>query len=481
MTTLVWFRQDLRLADNPALAWAIARGGPVIPVFVLEDVAGGGRPPGGAARWWLHHSLAALDRDLRDRGSRLILRRGDALSALRHIAGETGATAVVWNRRYEPDAIARDTRIKTTLAADGLAVHSTNSALLFEPWTVKTATGGPYRVFTPFWRACRDSVDATLQPSPPSILPAPDAWPATDALDDWGLRPTKPDWAGGLRDTWNPGEAGARTRLDTFLDTGLTTYRDRRDLPAADATSRLSPHLHWGEIGPRQVWAAVEARRQAGALDGADAQAECFLREVVWREFSYHLLYHFPQLPDANLDGKFTQMPWADDAGALAAWQRGQTGYTIVDAGMRQLYATGWMHNRVRMVVASFLTKHLMVHWRHGEAWFWDTLVDADLANNAASWQWVAGCGADAAPFFRIFNPMLQGEKFDPTGDYVRRWVPELARLPAPHIHEPAKAPAAVLHEAGVRIGRDYPDPIVEHKAARQRALDAYQAVKQAA
>ena len=482
MTTLVWFRQDLRLTDNPALDAAYDRGGPVVPVYILEQSdRAGPRRPGGAALWWLDQSLVALSADLAALGSRLILCQGNPQDVLPALARTTGADAVYWNRRYEVGAIAVDRAIKADLTDSGLEVRSFNASLLFEPWTILTRAGDPYRVYTPFWRACRARADLPAPTGRVAGLPAPARWPAGEERTAWALSPTKPDWAGGLRAAWTPGEAGAQRRLHAFLDHAIRTYRSRRDIPADDGTSRLSPHLHWGEIGPRQVWAAVQMKQAAGAYDGCADDVEVFLKELVWREFSYHLLYHFPQLPEQNLNRRFAELPWHDDEGALKAWQQGRTGYPIVDAGMRQLYETGWMHNRVRMVVASFLTKHLLIHWRHGEAWFWDTLVDADLASNSASWQWVAGCGADAAPFFRIFNPTLQGRKFDPSGDYVRRWVPELSKLGADHVHEPAKAPDATLKAAGVRLGIDYPRPLIEHQVARKRALDAYDIVKQAA
>ncbi|NNG05264.1 MAG: deoxyribodipyrimidine photo-lyase [Inquilinus sp.] len=477
--TVVWFRQDLRLADNPALADAITAGGPVIPVFILDESEP--RPPGAAGRWWLHHSLARLGASLAERGSRLVLRRGDSAAELDRLIDETCAGRLVWNRRYEPAAVDRDGKLKQTLRARGIEARSFNSALLVEPWQVKTGGGGPYKVYTPFWRATRERL-GTEPPRPaaaPTTLETPDIWPASDRLEAWELLPTAPDWAGGMRQSWTPGEAGALDRLSRFLDDGLDRYGERRNRPDIDGTSALSPHLHWGEIGPRQIWHAVAARLESGALTGREAQAEKYQKELVWREFAYHLLYHFPRIVDRPLDTRFDGFPWRQDTGAaIAAWRRGMTGYPIVDAGMRQLWQTGWMHNRVRMIVASFLTKHLLVPWQEGEAWFWDTLVDADLASNAASWQWVAGCGADAAPFFRIFNPILQGERFDPDGAYVRRFVPELAALPTDYIHAPWQALDEVLSDAGVALGETYPEPIVDHPAARRRALAAFDAIK---
>ena len=475
--TIVWLRQDLRLSDNPALQAAIARGGPVIPVFILDDDIDW--RPGSASRWWLRHSLTQLQASLATAGSRLTLRRGRSADVLDTLIAETGAGAVFWNRLYEPAAIRRDTAIKASLQDRGLEARSFKSALLIEPGDLLTASGAPYRVYTPFWKACSARAPFGAPVTAPSAVSAPVTWPSSDPMEALRLGPTGPDWSSGLADAWQPGEAGARQRLAEFVRNGLGYYKTRRDRPDIDGTASLSPHLHWGEIGPRQVWHAVSERLGNGELGGREGQAEVFLKELVWREFSYHLLFHFPTLPDTPLNARFEGFPWiADQAEALRAWQRGETGYPIVDAGMRQLWQTGWMHNRVRMVVASFLTKHLLVPWQAGAAWFWDTLVDADLASNSASWQWVAGCGADAAPYFRIFNPVLQGQKFDPLGAYVGRWVPELDRLPESLIHCPWQGTPDALARAGVRLGSNYPAPIVDHKTARRRALDAYQQIK---
>ena len=476
--TLVWLRKDLRLHDNPALVDAASGGGTVIPVFVLDDESADMRRFGAASRWWLHGSLAALGGAFAELGSRLILRRGDAAQAIDALLTETGAGAVVWNRCYEPEAIARDRRIKAALKDRGVAARSHQAGLLFEPWTIRTKAGDPYRVYTPFWRACRD-IGVTGCPLPaPSHLPPPAAWPMSDRLDDWALRPTKPDWAGGLRATWSPGEQSALERCQAFLDDGLGAYADQRNRPDVSGTSALSPHLHWGEIGPRQVWSAIAMRLHDGSLAGRENQIEAYRKQLIWREFSYHLLFHYPKLPETPLNPRFSDFPWQESYDSVQAWRRGRTGFPIVDAGMRQLWHSGWMHNRVRMIVASFLIKHLLQPWQIGEDWFWDTLVDADLANNAASWQWVAGCGADAAPYFRIFNPVLQGEKFDPNGHYVRHWLPELAALPAAVIHKPWSASEPTLRQAGVRLGDSYPKPIVDHHAARNRALAAFETVK---
>jgi len=472
--SLLWFRQDLRLADNPALTAAVARGQPLIALYLFDESQP--QPPGGAARWWLHHSLAALERSLQVRGGRLLLRRGRADDAIPALVRKAGVGAIYWNRCYEPAAVARDGRLKTTLRAAGLTVESRNAALLAEPWELATGAGGPYRVFTPFWRTlAARGAGGTALPAPDRLPPSPPL--QGDALADWALLPRRPDWAAGFAAHWQPGEAGAQVRLAAFLESGIAAYRAERDRPDRASTSRLSPHLHWGEIGPRQVWQAV--RHAADAGDIPTAQAEKFLSELAWREFSHHLLFHFPTLPDANWRPAFDAFPWRDDPADLRAWQRGRTGYPLVDAGMRELWATGWMHNRVRMVVASFLVKHLLLDWRCGAAWFWDTLVDADLANNTASWQWVAGSGADAAPYFRIFNPVLQGQRFDPSGAYVRHWVPELARLPDALLHRPWEASRDVLAAAGVTLGQSYPSPIVDHAAARRRALAAYATLKQ--
>jgi deoxyribodipyrimidine photo-lyase len=448
---LLWLRQDLRLADNPALTAAVATGRPVIPLFILHT-ASDGRAWGAASLWWLDKSLAALAAALRMRGSRLILRRGDPAMIVPALAQDLDAD-VYWNRLYGHAAVARDSDLKAELGAT-----SFNASLLAEPWQVKSGSGGAYQVFTPFWRAAQAViVDAPIAPAPRNIV-APDQWPGSDDLEAWRLRPSSPDWSEGFA-AWTPGEAGALGQLQTFATAHLDDYSLGRDRPDLDGASGLSPHLHWGEIGPRQVMAAIA---QAGG-PGADK----FMAELGWREFNHHLLYEHGDLHRRNIRREFDRFEWRRDPEDLAAWREGRTGYPLVDAGMRQLWATGFMHNRVRMVVASFLIKHLLIDWREGEAWFWDTLVDADEASNPANWQWSAGCGADAAPFFRIFNPVLQGERYDPDGAYVRRWVPELAHLSARQIHRPWTADAP-----------DYPRPIVDHAMARQRALDAFRAMR---
>ena len=433
MTTLVWFRADLRLTDNPALA-AAARRGPVVPVYVWAPEEEGAWPAGAASRWWIHHSLVALERELARHGLPLVIRRGPAGAALAGLMGETGADAVFWNRRYEPAAIARDGDVKRALPG----AQSFNGALLHEPWTVATGAGTPYRVFTPFWRSLQ-TMGSPHAPLPAPRLTAPSHRPPSLRPEGLGLLPDV-TWDAGLAECWNPGEAGAAEALDGFCGRARR-YADDRDQPARPS-SRLSPHLHHGELSPRQVWHAVS--------DSAGAAAEPYLRQLAWREFAHHLLYHHPASAERALSPGFARMPWRDDPAALAAWQQGRTGYALVDAGMRQLWETGWMHNRVRMVAASFLTKHLLIDWREGARWFWDTLVDADLANNTLGWQWVAGSGADAAPYHRIFSPERQAQRYDADGGYRDRWLG----------------------------GGHCPPPIVDHAAARTRALAAYDAVR---
>lgn len=469
---LVWFRDDLRLDDNPALVHAAASDAPVLALYVLDEISEGIRPVGSASRWWLHGSLENLGAALERLGVKLLLRRGPAADIVADVARETHAGAVSWNRRCGEAERRIDAALETTLTDAGIATSHFKANLLFEPNEVRSGSGEPYRVFSAFWRAANKNFVI----EPPLAAPAQmTGWTGTvqtDALNDWRLRPVTPDWAEGLRKNWQPGEDGARKRLATFLGNGLTDYAQGRDFPERDTTSKLSPHLRFGEMSPRRIHHDVEAR-----TDGADTAK--FLSELGWREFSHQLLGNFPDIATRNFNARFDDFPWRDDGGALSRWQRGQTGYPIVDAGMRELWATGTMHNRVRMIVASFLTKHLMLHWREGEAWFWDTLVDADPANNPASWQWVAGSGADAAPYFRIFNPILQGEKFDPDGAYTRRWVPELADVPDKYLQKPWQMPPLELAAAGVRLGETYPEPIADHAKARQRALDAYRDMKE--
>ena len=460
---LVGFRRDLRLADHPALQAALATGAPVIPVYV--DERDGDWPPGAASRWWLHHSLAALDADLRARGSRLLLRRGPLDLALATLQEETGASAVFVSRRVEPAAREAEQRLREALAGRAELRRFAGDGL-HPPDRLRTTSGGPYRVFTPFWKALA-ALPAPEGLSPaPDVLPVPARWPSSLALDELAALP-RIDWAAGLRAAWTPGEAGAQAALARFVADAAADYPDGREVPGRPGVSRLSPHLHFGEIAPARLWAAMGRVRPA-------ASAEAWRRQLAWRDFARHLLLHFPATRAEPLDARFQRFPWRDDPAALAAWQRGETGYPLVDAGMRELWTTGWMHGRVRMVTASFLAKHLLIDWREGARWFWDTLVDADLANNTLGWQWTAGCGADAAPYFRVFNPAAQARRFDADGAYIRRWVPELSVLPDRWLAEPWTAPAGTLRAAGITLGRDYPAPIVEHAAARRRALDAW-------
>ncbi len=462
-TAIVWFRNDLRLADNPALHAAVAEGGDVLPVFILdEDI-------GGAARWWLHHSLAALDEDLHKRGAALVLRRGKPAEVIPKLAAEVKATSVHAAQSFEPAMRQTDQAVEAALAKAGVAFKRQVSMSLFAPDEIKTKSGGGFNVYSPFARACFErGVDDTMVPAPKHI---PGAKAHGDTLDSWKLLPTHPDWAGGLREAWTPGEAGALKRLQTFLKGPIAGYATARDIPGSPGTSMLSPHTHHGEISPRLLW-------HEAAKAGTGKGPQTFLKELLWREFSISLLWQHPTLPDEPLRPEFKKFPWAKDKRALRAWQRGRTGVPIVDAGMRQLWQIGWMHNRVRMIVASYLVKHLLIPWQDGAAWFMDTLCEADLAANSASWQWVAGCGADAAPYFRVFNPVLQGFKFDADGAYVRKYVPELAALPDHFIHNPWDADAETLTTARVTLGASYPHPLIPLSEGRDRALKAYQQIK---
>jgi deoxyribodipyrimidine photo-lyase len=458
---IMWFRQDLRLSDHAALT-AAAAAGPVIPLFILDDDTPAEWRWGGASRWWLHKSLQSLHAKLP-----LVLRRGQADHVLEQVLAETGASAIYFTRDYAPWSPALEQRVKAICDKHDVACHRHGGFLLHEPEQIANGSGSFFKVYTPFSRACFTAgVTRSARPAPK--ITRWDGKVASDPLQSWKLNPTKPDWSKGFDHLWQPGEHGAQTRLHAFLDEGLKGYADGRDQPSAPHFSRLSPHLHWGEISPLQVW-QVASQHIAASEGVLDRDGEKFLKEVLWREFSYHLLFNVPHLPSKPFRPEFSDFPWAENSQAIAQWQRGETGYPIVDAGMRELWATGFMHNRVRMIVASFLIKHLLVPWQQGEAWFWDTLVDADIASNSASWQWVAGCGADAAPYFRIFNPFLQGAKFDPHGSYVRKWVPELKDLSNEVLHMPWTAP--VPH-------KNYPPPMVEHGFARDRALAAFAKLK---
>ncbi len=474
---IVWLRQDLRLADNPALR-AAANHANVLPVYILDDLSAESWAIGGASRLWLYHSLNALNDSL---AGRLLVCCGDAKKVLPAIAERYGASSVYWNRCYEPWRIRRDEKIKGQLQDDGIEVKSFNGSLLWEPWTIAKADGEPYRVFTAFYRkGCKAGRDER-EPERPMAAPdlssklldiSPEDAAGIGALQ---LLSGK-EWESVTLQHWRIGENAALDKLHDFLSESIANYKEGRDIPSLLATSMLSPHLHFGEISPRQVWAEVNAVFNPDD----DTDAEHFLRELGWREFSYYLLYHWPQIPDQEFNPKYRNFPWRADSEVLQRWQRGQTGIPIVDAGMRQLWQTGYMHNRVRMIVASLLVKNLLIDWREGARWFWDTLFDADLANNSAGWQWVAGTGADAAPYFRIFNPVLQGEKFDPEGDYVREYCPELRDLPKKYIHQPWMAPRDMLNAAGITLGRDYPGPVVDLKSSRERALDVHKSLAHA-
>lgn len=479
---MVWFRQDLRLADHRPLVQALERAGTILAVYVLDTGAAGKWAPGGAGLWWLHHSLTALGQDLRKLGGTLVLRRGDAAAIIPELARAAGAAEVHCGLSHEPWLRALDTRVAEALAPDGIGFHAHRVSTLFDLDRIHTKTGGIYGVYTPFANACR----ALPDPEPP--LPAPERVPAaqgdwgSEPLQDWGLLPTKPDWAGGFRSSWQPGEAGAHARMTRFLADHLDEYDASRDIPGnEDGTSMLSPHLHWGEISALQVWHAAQASaagasrdKAAGGRKPGTSGFERFQGELLWHEFAAYLLRHNPSIPEQPMRAAFAKLTWRQDPEAMRAWQRGQTGVPIVDAGMRQLWQIGWMHNRVRMITASLLVKHLLLSWQDGEAWFWDTLVDGDLATNSASWQWVAGTGTDSQPFFRIFNPVTQSKKFDAEGGYIRRWVPELAKLPSRFLHAPWEAPEAQLAQAGIRLGVDYPRPVVALEEGRDRALAAF-------
>ncbi|MCB1097831.1 MAG: deoxyribodipyrimidine photo-lyase [Verrucomicrobiae bacterium] len=477
--TIVWFRQDLRIHDNAALAFAIERGESVLPVYVWAPDEEGNWAPGGASRWWLHHALRDLDDQLGQLGSRLVIRcasgKNGTEQVLHQLCRETGADHVLWNRRYEPVAIERDTMLKAALRSQGLHARNFNSSLLFETTQVRNKSGKPFQVFTPFWKHCT----ALEVASPVRIythgLRRPKKWPASDSIADLALLPSI-GWDAGFYDFWGtPTRNDVMNRLEGFIRDGASSYPEARDIPATDGTTRLAPALHFGQIGPREAWQAF-----AGARNHSPAFDSGIMRQLVWREFAHHLLFHFQETPLKPLRSDFEVFPWDADERYLKAWQRGETGYPIVDAGMRQLWQTGWMHNRVRMIVGSLLVKHLLQHWLEGARWFWDTLVDADLANNTMGWQWIGGCGADAAPYFRIFNPITQGEKFDPDGSYVKKYVPELRNLSAKYVHRPWDLGELDLAAAGLRLGKNYPVPVIEHGAGRARALKAFDTLKAA-
>ncbi len=473
--TLVWLRRDLRLLDNPALYYGCALNQPTFVLYILDESL---YPLGGAQRWWLHYSLESLQKNLLKQKAQLVLKKGDSEKILLNLIKTQNISHVFWNDSYEPLVIKRDSYLRERFKKMGVTIESFNGSLLNHPEQIKNQQNSFFKVFTYYWKAC------CMQQKLKHLLPMPDfnslRHDAIKALDgeslfNWNLLPQNPDWSIGFKKYWQPGETAAKKQLKNFIESHLTDYAHGRDFPAQSKTSLLSPYLHFGEISPWQIYHALKQIEIEKPV--ARKSIERYLTELGWREFSYYLLYHYPELPDKNFKTQFDRFNWVKNKKLLQAWQKGKTGYPIVDAGMRQLWHTGYMHNRVRMIVASFLIKDLLIDWRFGAAWFWDTLVDADLANNSASWQWVAGSGVDAAPYFRIFNPVLQGEKFDSAGDYVRMWVPELKRLSAKYIHKPWEASKTILEEANIRLDTDYPLPVVKHDEARQRALALYKAI----
>ena len=478
-TSIIWFRQDLRHSDNPALNKAIENSDNVIALYILDEESEGIRPLGGASKWFLHQSLKSLQKNLKQEyGIELIFKKGKSISVLEDIASESKAQNIYWNRLYEPYHIKRDKQIKDKLKAKH-NVESFNASLLVEPWEIKNQTGGVYKVYTPFYKAClkENNPRSTIKP-PEKSSKKYDGNLNSFKLDDLNLIPTKPDWSKKFHRYWQVSESDAHNMLYDFLENKVDKYGEMRNFPAQDYTSKLSPYLHFGLISPNQIYFASTYAKQKSSSQ-TQKEIDKFISEIYWREFSYNLIYNFPEIPDNNFKKEFDDFPWSEYiAENLEKWQNGQTGYPIVDAGMRELYETGWMHNRVRMIVGSFLTKHLLIHWKHGEEWFWDCLFDADLANNVSGWQWVSGCGADAAPYFRVFNPITQGQKFDPEGNYVRKWVPEISKLHKKHIQNPWEAPPEILSELDINLGKTYPKPMIDHKYGRERALKSYEKIK---
>ena len=478
-TSIVWFRKDLRVADNPALFAACQHGQPIVAVYIWDPNDSEKWAMGAASRWWLHQSLKSLNNTLESLGNRLLILKSDYTVGLQNLIHDSGATAVFFNRIYEPHWQIIDSKITRKLEQRRVSVRTFNGSLLFDPEERFNTAGTAYKVFTPFWRACLKGN------SPEKPLPAPTSlpWlvetPNSVPLDDLELEP-QIDWVSGIRVIWTPGEKIAKENFENFLEYDLIRYKQTRDRPDLTRGSRLSPHLHFGEMSVRQIWHAIHAVLRSDQRKDMHQSAHCFLRQIGWREFAAYVLHHVPHSPVLPLRSEYERFPWKANTLDLKAWQQGKTGFPLVDAGMRELWTTGWMHNRVRMVVASFLVKHLLIPWQKGAEWFWDTLVDADLANNTLGWQWVAGCGADAAPYFRILNPIIQGIRFDPKGEYVRRWIPELSQLPLPWIHKPWESPPQCRDRAGVILGKTYPHPIVDHQEARQRALRAFHSWKEA-
>lgn len=466
MKTIVWIRQDLRLSDNPALYHACKESDEVVVLFIWSPEEEGDWAAGAAAKWWLHHSLDNFRKRCLEEKLPFVIKKGPIKQALEQTLKNTQASKVVWNRRYEPAGSAVDAKLRSELDVE---TDTFPGSLLFEPEEIKTQQGSPYQVFTPFWRMCMKK-GGIASPLQKPINPKSRATYDSLTVDDLGLLPDI-RWDKKLEDHWKIGEEEAQRKFKNFINSGITDYKTLRDFPAEEGVSKMSPHLHFGEVSPRWLWHQIHLKHS-----GQQAGVKTYLSEIGWREFAYHLLFHFPKTPKEPLHSKFKKMKWSQSQKNLEAWQKGMTGYPIVDAGMRQLWATGWMHNRLRMIVGSFLVKDLLISWTEGAKWFWDTLVDADLASNTLGWQWVGGCGADAAPFFRIFNPVTQSEKFDPEGEYIKTWVPELKNVPVKRIHQPWETP---LDLGGVKLGDDYPYPIVDHSAARKKALDAFDQVKE--
>jgi deoxyribodipyrimidine photo-lyase len=468
-----WFRQDLRLADNPAL-YEANKDKNILPIYILDDINSKKHQMGAASRWWLHYSLNSLDNSL---DNNLNIYNGDPLEIIPNLIKKYNITKIYWNRCYEPWCIKRDTKLKKALENLNIEVNSYNGSLLWEPWTVLKQDGTPYKVFTPFYRkGCLSQLEPRLPLAKPKNLNSKLILDKTNKLniEKLNLLPNI-NWDKQLEPHWNIGEPGAKNKLNKFLnaeeDNGINNYKEGRNFPAKPNTSKLSPHIHFGEISPNQIWHAARNTEINSNID-------VFCSELGWREFSYYLLYHFPDLPEKNWNTKFDNYPWQNNKKLFNAWTKGQTGIPIVDAGMRELWQTGYIHNRVRMIVGSFLVKNLLTHWKKGEEWFYDCLVDADLASNSASWQWVAGSGADAAPYFRIFNPVLQGQKFDPEGEYTKKFVPELSKLPNKYLFNPWEAPDNILEQAGIELGKTYPNPIVDLKTSRDKALEGYSKIK---
>ncbi len=477
---IVWFREDLRLDDNPALFTACQQAQHVIPIYIFDVKNTGNWPLGAASRWWLERSLVSLQNELRTQRSDLLVFKGESGEVLNQVIKVSKACAVYWNRCYAPAQTERDKKIKMKLKNSGVEAISLMGNLLIEPWKLFNKSNQPYKVFTPYWKRVKEELIsqppaaydfATTIPSLPKQLP--ESLP----IEALNLYASKIDWAQDFSDYWQPGVKGVEKAKSAFMDQDIFKYSDQRDIPDIDGTSRLSPHLHFGELSVNQLWLEIYQSMQTQSCQNKE-QSWSYLRQLAWRDFSQYLLFHFTHIDQQPFRPEFDAFPWQQDQALLEKWQQGQTGYPLIDAGMRQLWQTGWMHNRVRMVCASFLTKHLLIHWHQGAKWFWDTLVDADLANNSCGWQWVAGSGADAAPYFRIFNPMMQSKKFDPQGHYIRRWVTELSKLDTKFIHEPWLADKTVLKAAGVELGQNYPHIIIEHAFARQRALGAYAQIR---